>query len=111
LNNLSIKSCKNAGFAGCGKPCKKVLYREFFKEKKQNSIKSLQSVMNIGTVTARRLYAIGITSPSMLKRQSPEKVYQKLKEKEGGALDICVLYQIRGAIRNSPWWLCKDSKR
>jgi len=79
------------------------------KKNKQDAIESLQMLLNIGPVTAKRLYSIGITSSSMLKRHNPEKVYQWLKEKEGGSLDICVLYQIRGAVRNAPWWLCKHS--
>ncbi len=39
-----------------------------------------------------------------------EKIYEKLKQKESDHLDICVLYQLRGAILNAPWWMCKDWK-
>ena len=70
----------------------------------------LQSLINIGPATAKRLCSIGITESSQLKRSNPEKVYEKLKQKEGGQLDICVLYQIRGAILNAPWWICKNRK-
>jgi len=78
------------------------------KNKKAES--NLQSLMNIGPATEKRLHAIGIKTPSQLKKSHPEKVYEKLKQKEGSHLDICVLYQLRGAILNIPWWVCKDLK-
>jgi len=70
----------------------------------------LQSLINIGPAIAKRLYSIGITTPSQLKKSNPEKVYEKLKQNEGGVLDKCVLYVLRGAILNVPWWVCKDWK-
>jgi len=73
-------------------------------------INSLQSLINIGPATEKRLQAIDVTIPSQLKRSKPETVYEKLKQKEGGHLDICVLYQIRGAILGAPWWICKNPK-
>ena len=76
--------------------------------KKEESMKKLQSLVNIGPATAKRLYSIGITTPRQLKRSNPEKVYEKLKDAEGGVLDRCVLYQIQGAILDIPWWACKD---
>ena len=78
--------------------------------KKIKTFKDLQSLMNIGPAMAKRLYAIGITKPSQLKKSNPEKVYEKLKKQEGNALDKCVLYILRGAILNAPWWVCKDWK-
>lgn len=64
----------------------------------QKIVKDLQDLQNIGPATARRLYAIGIKPPKQLKQFSPEKIYEKLKKKEGGKLDKCVLYELRGAI-------------
>jgi predicted flap endonuclease-1-like 5' DNA nuclease len=42
--------------------------------KKEESIKKLQSLVNIGPATANRLYSIGITTPRQLKRSNPERV-------------------------------------
>lgn len=78
--------------------------------KKQTENQNLQSLMNIGPAIAKRLHLIGITTPSQLKKTNPEKVYEKLKKNEGGVLDRCVLYVLRGAILNAPWWVCKDWK-
>lgn len=71
---------------------------------------NLQSLINIGPATAKRLCSIGITTPLQLKKSNPEKVYEKLKQNEGGHLDICVLYQLRGAVLDIPWWKCKNYK-
>ncbi len=74
----------------------------------QEAIKALQTLCNVGPATAKRLYAIGIKTPEQMKRSNPEEVYEKLKEKEGGKLDKCVLYQCRGAVLDIPWPRCKD---
>ena len=78
--------------------------------KQKETIKDLQSLQNIGPATAKRLYAIGVRTPKQLKQFSPEQIYEKLKKKEGGVLDKCVLYQIQGAFLNIPWWKCKNLK-
>ena len=77
-------------------------------QQKQPSVDDLQSLMNIGSATAKRLRSIGITSAAQIMKSDPEVMYEKLKRKEGGKLDICVLYQLRGAVRNAPWWTCKN---
>jgi hypothetical protein len=76
--------------------------------KQSKAIEELQALVNVGPATAKRLYAIGITTSKQLKASDPEKIYEKLKRNEGGVLDKCVLYQIRGAILEIPWWVCKD---
>lgn len=72
------------------------------------SIKHLQTLRNIGPATAERLYSIGIKSPEQMTQSDPEKLYEKLKRKEGGKLDKCVLYQLRGAVLDVPWSKCKN---
>ncbi|MEK6646776.1 MAG: helix-hairpin-helix domain-containing protein [Candidatus Firestonebacteria bacterium] len=79
-------------------------------KKQIKSSNNLQSVINIGPATEKRLQSIGVATVSQLKKSNPEKIYEKLKKKEGGKLDICVLYQLRGVILNVPWWFCKNSK-
>jgi len=78
--------------------------------KNSEATKDLESLANIGPATARRLCAIGITTASQLKKSNPEKVYEKLRKQEGGVLDKCVLYVLRGAILDAPWWVCKNWK-
>ena len=80
------------------------------KIKNRKAESKLDSLINIGPATVKRLHSIGIKTPSQLIKSNPEKVYEKLKKKEGGRLDICVLYQLRGAILNIPWWVCKERK-
>jgi len=74
---------------------------------KLEAIKRLRSLRNIGIATAEKLYAIGITTPEQILKSDPERVYGQLKAKRGGKLDRCVLYQIRGAKLDEPWWTCK----
>ena len=75
---------------------------------KAEDIRRLQSVINIGKVTAEELYSIGIRTPEQLKKSDPERLYRKLKGKHGGKLDRCVLYQFRGAVLGVSWLKCKD---
>jgi len=75
---------------------------------KKDSLKSLQTLRNIGPVTAEELYSIGIKTPEQLKKSDPEGLYEKLKYKNGGKLDRCVLYQLQGAVLDVPWPLCKN---
>lgn len=77
------------------------------KLQKQHSVDDLQSLMNIGPAIAKRLRSIGINSAAQIIKSDSEAIYERLKRKEGGKLDICVLYQLRGAIQNTPWWTCK----
>jgi hypothetical protein len=76
--------------------------------KKAEALKRLQSLRNIGPVTAEDLYSIGIETPEQMKRSDPEELYEALKNAAGGKLDICVLYQLRGAVLDLPWWDCKN---
>jgi len=76
--------------------------------KKLEAIKRLQSLRNIGPAAAERLYLIGIKTPEQMRRSDPRKIYEKLKEKEGGKLDKCVLYQFQGAVLDIPWWKYKN---
>ena len=75
---------------------------------KAEAIGRLQSLRNIGPATARRLYSIGIRTPEQVRYAAPTEMYEKLREKAGGRLDRCVLYQLWGAVLNVPWWECKS---
>jgi nucleotidyltransferase/DNA polymerase involved in DNA repair len=78
------------------------------KVKKSEAIKHLQSLRNIGKVTAEKLYSIGIKTPRQMKKANPKKMYEKLKKRSGGKLDKCVLYQFQGAVLDIPWPECKN---
>ncbi len=77
---------------------------------KKTAIKRLQGLRNVGAVTAEKLYAIGIETPEQMMRSDPQEVYQRLRERAGGKLDRCVLYQMQGAVLDIPWWECKNLK-
>lgn len=77
-------------------------------KERENAIRDLKTLRNIGSVTAAELYSLGIRSSQQLKRSDPEELYERLKSKKGGKLDRCVLYQFRGAIKDIPWPECKD---
>ena len=78
---------------------------------KSEAIKGLQTLRNIGPATAKKLYSIGIETPSQLKRSDPKVLYEKLRRKCGGKLDKCVLYQLQGAVLDRPWPECKNLKK
>ena len=77
-------------------------------DKKSEAIKLLQSLRNIGQITANKLFSIGIKTPEQMMKSDPEDLYELLKMKNGGKLDKCVLYQFQGAILDIPWPECKD---
>ncbi len=84
--------------------------RELHTERSE-SIKRLQTFRNIGSATAEKLCSIGIETPEQLKRSNPETLYEKLRNKTGGKLDRCVLYQLRGAVLDIPWPECNDHSK
>lgn len=75
---------------------------------KREAIKDLQQLSNIGPAMAERLYSSGIKTAKQMRRSNPEKIYEVLKKKEGGKLDKCVLYALKGAVLDVPWWKCKN---
>lgn len=74
----------------------------------QKSIRSLQTLRNIGPTMAERLYSIGIKTPEQMRRSDPGEIYEKLREKEGGKLDKCALYLLQGAVLDISWSKCKN---
>lgn len=80
------------------------------RSEKSRAVERLQSLRNIGSVTAESLFFLGIKTPEQMKQADPEELYEELRIKSGGKLDRCVLYQFRGAILNVPWPMCKDLK-
>ncbi len=75
---------------------------------RQQTIKELMELRNIGPKMAERLYQIGIRSSCEVMQHQPEELYERLNEHQGFREDQCVLYIFRGAKHNLPWPLCSD---
>ncbi|MBU0567216.1 helix-hairpin-helix domain-containing protein [bacterium] len=75
---------------------------------KQQIIKELMSLRNIGPKMAEKLYQIRIHSVDEVLKHKPEELYERLNEYLGYRIDRCVLYIFRGAKHNLPWPLCSD---
>lgn len=67
---------------------------------KDNALKNIERLRNIGPKSARQLVAVGITSHTQLKKLGAEKAFMKLWEKFGGEMEInaLYLYALEGAI-------------
>lgn len=76
--------------------------------KREQIIKELMRLKNIGPKMAEKLYRIGIRSISEFMQYEPEELYEKLNEHLGYRIDRCVLYGFRGARYNIPWHLCSE---
>ena len=66
---------------------------------------SLESLVNIGKVTAKMLRAIGITSRGQFLRRDPYRVYAELLAKVDPSLCRCALAALVGARRGVKWHL------
>jgi hypothetical protein len=56
-------------------------------------IKALRArLLNIGEITAQKLYSLGITTPEGMKNADPKALYEPLQTQTGGHVDRCVLY-------------------
>ena len=85
---------------------------------KENDLKQLQKLPNVGSATARDLFSIGIRKVEDLKGKDPEKLYRKLEKFAGTHVDRCVLYVMRSLVymadsgkrdpKQVSWWLFKD---
>ncbi len=85
---------------------------------KQESLKELQRIPEVGPAVAEDLYGLGITSVRALKGRNPERLYARLCRQAGQPIDRCMLYVFRCAVyfashtRHDParlrWWNWKD---
>ena len=77
---------------------------------KSESVKSLQTIPNIGPSLAKDLYDLGYREPKDLKKQDPLKMYRRLCEQTGGRQDPCVLDTFMAAVHYAntgearKWW-------
>ena len=77
-------------------------------EEQSDKLKRLMMLRNVGEKTAPSLFALGIETPEQMFDADPEALYEEWKRREGGKLDRCVLYQLRGAKYGMAWPECKD---
>jgi hypothetical protein len=81
--------------------------------------KPLTEIPGVGPSIAQDLWALGIRAVSDLNGRDPQELYGRLCEREGTAVDRCVLYVFRCAVyyashsRHEPerlkWWNWKDA--
>ena len=71
-------------------------------------LERLRMLRNIGEKTAPVLLSLGIEPPEQMFDADPEALYEEWKRRNGGKLDRCVLYQLRGAKYGMAWPECKD---
>ncbi|MDD8027172.1 MAG: helix-hairpin-helix domain-containing protein [Acidobacteriota bacterium] len=85
------------------------------------ALKKFQDIPNVGPRTAEDLWRLGFRSPSELKGQDPQAMYEQLCDLKGVRIDRCQLYVFRSVVyfasRKSPqtrllkWWAWKDRTR
>ena len=74
------------------------------------SVKSLQTIPNIGPSLAKDLYDLGYREPRDLKNQDPNRMYDRLCEQTGTRQDPCVLDTFMAAVHYAntgearKWW-------
>jgi hypothetical protein len=76
----------------------------------KESLKSLQTIPNIGPSLAQDLYDLGYREPQDLKKQDPVAMYKKLCAQTGERQDPCVLDTFMAAVdfaetgKPRKWW-------
>lgn len=73
------------------------------KRKPLTPLKSLQTLTNVGAITAKKLVQIGIMSREEFLARNPYDVFLELKKKVDPTLCRCALACIVGAAFNKPW--------
>lgn len=84
----------------------------------QAALKELQKIPGVGSVIARDLLNLGITSIEDLRDRNPQQLYEQLCELQGCKVDRCMLYVFRCAVYYASadhydtqllkWWNWKD---
>ena len=64
---------------------------------------SVQSLVNIGKVTAQKLAVIGIETKEQFLARDPYDIFDQLLEQVDSSLCRCALAQLVGAKQGKPW--------
>ena len=85
---------------------------------KAASLKEFQTIPGVGKATAEDFWNLGLRKVADLKRQNPQKLYDRLRKFQGTPGDRCMLYVMRCAVyfasTKKPksellkWWNWKD---
>ena len=71
----------------------------------------MEQLRNIGKVSAGRLQAVGITTPSELEAIGAVEAYHRVKEAFPKQTSLNLLYALEGAILDLPWDDLPDALR
>ena len=87
---------------------------------KATALKELQTIPGVGKTIAEDFWNLGLRKVADLKRQNPEKLYDRLCKLQGTQGDRCMLYVMRCAVyfaaTKTPkpdllkWWNWKNRK-
>ena len=77
-------------------------------DENSEKLKRLMMLRNVGEKTAPKLFDLGVETPEQMFDADPDALYEEWKRRNGGKLDRCVLYQLRGAKYGMAWPECKD---
>jgi hypothetical protein len=87
---------------------------------KAAALKEFRTIPSVGKRTAEDFWNLGLRKVADLKRQNPQKLYNRLCEFQGTQVDRCMLYVMRCAVyfasttKTKPellkWWNWKDRK-
>lgn len=85
---------------------------------KAKAIKELKKIPGVGNSVANDLWLLGFSKISELKKENPEKLYDRLQNLTGQKICRCMLYVFRCAVYFSKekkpdlqklkWWWWKD---
>lgn len=88
-------------------------------ENKNEVVRELQKLPNVGPAVAGDLISLGIRKVEDLKGKDPQKLYDKLEKLAGMHVDRCMLYVLRSLVyiantgernpKKVSWWHFKDA--
>lgn len=87
---------------------------------KAATLKEFQTIPGVGRSIAGDFWNLGLRKVGDLKRQNPQKLYDRLCELQAAKVDRCMLYVMRCAVyfastakpkaERLKWWNWKDRK-
>ena len=75
------------------------------------SDRSLETLTNLGKISARQLIEIGIKSEAELRKAGAVAAYLRLKDHFGPAVSLNYLYALDGALKGVRWDLMPEPER
>ncbi len=80
---------------------------------KEQQVRTMMKLKNIGKRIAERLVLAGIETPEMLKKLGAKEVYLMFFEKEGWSQTLCpcFLHALEGAITGERWNEISETKK